>query len=246
MYIYIYIHIYVIFTSICIYIYVYDCICMYAHSVPSLSSSRRLVLRDKRDNCQRAYLGIQLFKESATKLDSIWSVVRSARWQWSLLSDLRGRLVALNENNTDWIYLGSVAPLSPVPFFPRCFRKHQTCIVREKMKQVLLWVSLCHSLEQQLPHGMVRNIAHSRHVLCQHESSTSLASLQTEHKLLERAVEPEAAGFVSFASVTSLLQLQAWYKHSACSWHDCCSVFRSWSKLTLEVLTLIGTRTGRH
>ena len=60
----------------------------------------------------------------------------------------------------------------------------------------------------------------------------------------EHAVEPKAAGFVSFASITSLLQLQAWYKHSACSWHDCCSFSRSWSKLTLEVSTLVWTGQG--
>ena len=49
------------------------------------------------------------------------------------------------------------------------------------------------------------------------ESFYGLLQYQTEHKFLEHAVEPEAAGFVSSAPTLSLLQLQAWYKHSACS-----------------------------
>ena len=54
-----------------------------------------------------------------------------------ILSDLQRWLVALHEKSQTKPHLGSVAPLSPVPFFPRCFCKHrhQTCIVREKTRK---------------------------------------------------------------------------------------------------------------
>ena len=64
--------------------------------------------------------------------------------------------------------MGSVAPLSPVPNSfqgasvsaggrPALFRKNEASLT----VSLTVNLTLCHSLELQLPHGMVCNIAHS-------------------------------------------------------------------------------------